>query len=190
MLSAGDGEFVFDVALSPDGTRLVYALFTSGAGGSGSDLMTVTVAPEIGRPSVLVSRDAPSVLLGAPSWAPDGQSLVFEVVGITVRGAPAIRCDQVNADGSGRRPLLEGGRYPALSPDGRTITYVKSLALGDTLWTRPLEGGVEREIVSDADMAAISYPRFAPDGSAIAFAGINLQRRAHRRPARTCCEPT
>ena len=78
--------------------------------------MTVAVAPEISRPSVLVSRETPRAYCSARHrGAPDGQSLVFEVVGITVRGAPAIRCDQVNADGSGRRPLLEDGRCPALS---------------------------------------------------------------------------
>jgi len=57
------------------------------------------------------------------------------------------------------------------------LTYVRSLPLGDTLWTRPLGGGPEREIVSDADMAGISYPRFSPDGSQIAFSGINLAAR-------------
>jgi Tol biopolymer transport system component len=182
LLSVGVSDFVFDVALSPDGTRLVYGYYTTptGAGGGGSDLMIVTVAPEVGQPTLLASRDAPGVLLGAPCWLPDGQSVLFEAIGVTARGMPAVRCERVNADGSDRQQVVDGARFPTLSADGQTLAYVKSLALGDTLWTRPLAGGPEKEIVSDADMAVISYPRFAPDGSLIAFAGINLAAEAPR----------
>src|SRR4051812_11767119 len=118
LLSGAMGEFVFDVTLSPDGTRLVYGLFTSpSSGAGGADLMMLTVVPEVGQPTLLVSRDGPGVLLGAPCWTPDGRAVVFEAVGVTSRGQPAIRADLVNADGSGRQTLVESGRYPAVSPD-------------------------------------------------------------------------
>jgi Tol biopolymer transport system component len=176
VLTVGRGEFVFDVALSPDGTRLAYAYFTTptGTGGGGADIMLVSLTPEAGTPTVLAARDGPGVLLGVPGWAPDGQSLVFEVVGFTAAGQPSIRCDTINVDGSGRRTLVEGARYPTLSPDGSSVAYIKSLPTGDALYVRPLAGGAERQIVSDVEMAGIAYPRYAPDGSLIAFAGINL----------------
>jgi Tol biopolymer transport system component len=176
LVSVGRGEFVFDVALSPDGTRLAYAYFTTptGTGGGGADIMLVSLTPEGSAPTLLAARDGPGVLLGAPGWAPDGQSLVFEVVGFTAAGQPAIHCDTINADGSGRRTIVEAARYPTVAPDGTTVAYVKSSPTGDSLWTRPLAGGAERQIVSDVEMAGISYPRYAPDGGLIAFAGVNL----------------
>jgi Tol biopolymer transport system component len=176
VLTVGRGEFVFDVALSPDGTRLAYAYYTTptGTGGGGADLMLVTLTPEVGTPTLLAARDGPGVLLGVPGWAPDGHSLVFEAIGFSAAGQPTIRCDAIGADGSGRRTLVENARYPTLAPDGESLAYVRSRPTGDALYVRPLAGGAERQIVSDVDMAAISYPRFAPDGSQIAFAGINL----------------
>ncbi len=176
LLTVGRGEFVFDVALSPDGTRLAYAYYTTptGTGGGGADIMLVSLAPEVGTPTLLVARDGPGVLLGVPGWAPDGQSLVFEVVGFSAAGQPTIRCDAINVDGSGRRTLVEGARYPTLSPNGTSLAYVRSLPTGDALYVRALAGGAERQIVSDVEMAGIAYPRYAPDGSLIAFAGINL----------------
>lgn len=45
LLSVGQGQFVFDVALSPDGTQLAYAYYTTppGRGAGGSDIMVVTI---------------------------------------------------------------------------------------------------------------------------------------------------
>lgn len=176
LLSVARGEFVFDVALSPDGKQLAYAYYTTpaGRGGGGSDLMVVTIAPDVGKPKLVATRDGPGVLLGAPSWTPDGQSIAFEAVGLMPTGKASIHCDMVGADGSGRRAVVDGGRYPTVSPDGKILAYVKSQNTGDSLWVRPLGGGQEREIVSDVAMAMISYPRFAPDGSLIAFAGVDL----------------
>lgn len=59
---------------------------------------------------------------------------------------------------------IRGGRYPALSPDGRMLVFGY---LGD-LWTVPSDGGVARRLT-----ASTSYERspvFSPDGKWIAFA--------------------
>jgi Tol biopolymer transport system component len=176
LLTVGLGEFVFDVALSPDGKQLAYAYYTTppGRGGGGSDIMVVTIAPGVGKPRLVATRDGPGVLLGAPGWTPDGQSIVFESVGLMPTGTAAIHCDMVGADGSGRRAIVDGARYPTVSADGKSLAYVKSQNTGDSLWVRPFDGGQEHQIISDVAMAAISYPRFSPDGSLIAFAGVDL----------------
>lgn len=176
LLSVGQGEFVFDVALSPDGKQLAYAYYNRppGRGVGGSDIMVVTIVPDVSKPKLIATRDGPGVLLGAPSWTPDGRSIAFEAVGLMPTGAAAIHCDLVGVDGSARRAIVDSGRYPTVSPDGKSLAYVKSQNSGDSLWIRPLGGGQERQIVPDAAMAAISYPRFAPDGSQIAFAGVDL----------------
>ena len=99
---------------------------------------------------------------------------MFESIGLSPVGVPTFHCDEIEADGSGRRTLIDSARYPTISPDGRSLAYVKSQPTGDSLWVRPSDDGTERQIVSDDAMAGIFYPRFSPDGRQIAFAGVSL----------------
>jgi Tol biopolymer transport system component len=173
VLSLKPGEFVADVALSPDGTRIAFGIFTAGGSGpGGSDIALATVGLGPGEHAVVVPRDRPGMLLAAPSWSPDGAALVFEGVGLDATGKPTIFSDWVAADGSGRRRIADDARFPAFSPDGREIAYVRNRATGDGLYVRALDGGSERELVSETRFVAIVGPCYAPDGSSIAFAGV------------------
>ena len=178
-VSLPPGEFVADVTLSPDGTQVAFGRFSTppGGGTGGSDVMLAPVDGS-GPPRMIAERDAGGTLLAAPYFLPDGSGVLFEVIGLTGAGIPTVRTDLVGVDGAGRRPLIESGRYPTISADGQTLAYVKSLASGDALWTRPLSGGPERQLLSEYDLLLVAFPRFKPDGTMLLLAGVGDSARA------------
>ncbi|MGE3270935.1 MAG: hypothetical protein AB7P40_19435 [Chloroflexota bacterium] len=167
------GEFVADVALSPDGRQVAFGLFTAraGSGPGGSDIV-IAATEAGGQRTMIVPRDRPGTLLAAPYWSPDGASLVFEAVGLDASGKPTISTEWVASDGSGRRTVAMRGRYPSISPDGRRVVYVVARPTGDALYEQPISGGEPREIVPEGEFLVITYPRYSPDGALIAFAGV------------------
>jgi Tol biopolymer transport system component len=183
VVSVGAGEFVTDVAWAPNGSRVVFSRYSArqGEGAGGADLAVVPVPGDGGPPGVLVARDRAGTLLAAPAWAPDGGGLAFENAGYSTSGGLVLRIEWVAADGADRRVLVEGGRNPAISPDGATVAFVKTLSSGDGLWVRPLAGGSERQVVAEYELLAIAFPRFSPDGKQIAFAGIGEPARGPAR---------
>ena len=182
LLSLDGGALTGDAAWSPDGSRTVFSRYTPTGGLGGADLVVVAGRPEAGRPTVLVGRDGDRTLLGSPAWAPGGVGVAFEHVDLSETSRAVERIEWVAADGSGRRTLVEGGRNPTISPDGATLGYVRTGAAGDALASRPFAGGAERRLVAEGELLALAYPRFSPDGSRLAFAGIGeLSRRSGMR---------
>jgi Tol biopolymer transport system component len=173
VLSLQQGEFIADVALSPDRTRIAFGMFTArtGDGPGGSDIVVVPVDTPDQR-TVVVPRDRPGMLLAAPQWSPDGNALVFESVGLSATGQAAVTAEWVSADGSGRRVIAQQARYPSFAPDGRRVVYTRALPTGDALWEVPLDGGEPRQILRDSVLLLIAYPRYSPDGQTIGLAGV------------------
>lgn len=134
---------------------------------------------------------------GSLQWTPDGNTLVFTADSTYRDELSYGRTDlwTVTIDGTVRR-LTRDDRFvhrsPAVSPDGRTIAFVRSYATdhvirekldhgGPTdLWTMPVAGGEPVNLTADWDLQAGS-PMWDPDGRHIWFtAGIGGERHLFR----------
>ena len=160
-------------AWSPDRTQLAISRFGRRPSErvGGSDILVVSASG--GEALPLAEHDLDGALLGAPAWLPDSSGIYYDhlppsgsYAGSQVMFAPI-------GDGSAARPVAVGG-WPAVSPDGRLLVYVRpspqtgylnELVLTDV-------GGVsERVLVPANELVQITSPRFSPDGREIAFVG-------------------
>jgi hypothetical protein len=67
----------------------------------------------------------------------------------------------INADGSGRRLLVDGGRDPIFSPDGKTIAYSRN---GLNLYDLPT--GIPNLVLEDYPLGSSFPPEtYSPDGT-------------------------
>ncbi|HYU17547.1 MAG TPA: hypothetical protein VEQ11_02520 [Chloroflexota bacterium] len=168
-LRLGGSGLVVDVAWSPDRSRFVASRFIrrpeDSVVGVGRDIQVFPA--EGGEPLLTIERDGPRVLLGAPAWARDGQSLYFERQD-AMRPPSEGRIDQAALDSSWRRTVVARANGPAVGPDGSVLLYVRP---GDTdsLVAMRLEDEAYRTVVPENKFLGIAYPRFSPDGSWIAF---------------------
>jgi dipeptidyl aminopeptidase/acylaminoacyl peptidase len=119
---------VTDIALSPDGSRVAFAVqHADRPGAPYTRLWTADVAAKTAAPL------ANGIEGSSPRWAPDGKRLAF--IGRTGEGKSGIVL--INADGSGvqaiadvtgsNHPLPQVGERFTWSPDGRQIAFVSAV---------------------------------------------------------------
>jgi Tol biopolymer transport system component len=146
---------------SPDGTWIAYT----------SHSLTRFPAIRLVRPDgsgdrQLARRNGGTSL----SWTPDARSIVFdeaEVVRFFSRRYDLRAVDVV----SGRvRPLTRGlrAREPDVSPDGRTVVFVRQMGDRGELFTIGLDGRDLRPLTWSAPGTQWGSPRFSPDGDRVA----------------------
>ena len=153
-----DGFPVF----SRDGTRIAFKrLPVENARPDWEDWGDVVVADVDGSHPIVLDPDvhSPSPM----SWSGDGRFLVYSR---TVDGL-----DQVfiaATDGSMRRQVTSGGQDnwgPTLSPDGRTIAFVKS---NTGIFVIQTDGTGERQI-APGPIEQFEFAEWSPDGSTLLY---------------------
>lgn len=79
---------------------------------------------------------------------------------------------------TGENILLGNGYQPRISPDGKTIAYVKYSADAKSfgIWTMDMEGGNQIQI-TDTKKGYASNPCWSPDGSKIAFQAYKKDKK-------------
>ncbi|MFN8525364.1 MAG: hypothetical protein U0821_19885 [Chloroflexota bacterium] len=167
------------VALTADGSRVALSRFAREPGErvGGADILIVGAAG--GQGTVVATHGSDGALLGAPSWTPDGYLILFDSQPPN-GGPPTSRVEYVTTDGAARREVT-GGAWPVLSPDWRTLAFVRtSPKTGDLneLVAVPVEGGAPRVVVPADQFVQIISPRFSPDGQTIAFVGSDTRGEA------------
>lgn len=184
-----------DLAITPDGTQVVYARRTIEGGRYRSRLWRAPISG--GRPEPLTTADASD---SAPAVSPDGRTLLF----VSDRGPQEGGSPQLwtmPMDGGEPTPLtsLAGGAGPGLwSPDGRRIAFVapsgeERFVVGDrddptarritaitwrldgvgvrdqhaSAWIVPARGGVPARLTDPA--FEVSGVAWSPDGTRVGF---------------------
>src|SRR6266498_1998716 len=110
---------------SPDGTRIALSRFGRAPGdrAGGSDILVIPAGG--GEATLVAAHDADGALLGAPAWLPDGSGLFFDH--LPPNGTA--RDTRVMFAPLGRAPsilVFADGGWPAVSPDGRYLAYVRA----------------------------------------------------------------
>ena len=153
---------------SPDGARIAYAfesgLFVVARDGSG--------VRKIAEPGGTVD-----------AWSPDGQTIRFTRTNQATGGQSMW---EVQADGSGLRPLLPGRQMANArwgegqccgkwSPDGRYFFFREAIGSTSALWTVPerhaLRSGAPARLY--AASFAVSDAAITPDGKRLLLLGLN-----------------
>ncbi len=152
---------VRDVRLSPDNKRVAFA--------SGTGIWTLDFDRKT-RTRITFDQQ----VIQEPAWSPDGKTLIFSLQVTT--GGGQVNIQSKAADGSGTEKTLSSEqssyRYPALSPDGKYLTYL--CCEGDkmvSLWARPLNGDAKPVVVvrPPSLQSNVYFYRISPDSRWVAY---------------------
>jgi TolB protein len=139
------------VALSPDGSKIVYRTNASGA----SDIWIVN--SDGSNPQQLTANAGTNV---GPAVSPDGRHILF----LSDRTGVA-HIWQMNIDGSDQKQLTNGNgeERPQFSPDGRWVVY-STIAENSSIWRIPAGGGKPVQLTEKS----AGVPTVSPDGKLVA----------------------
>jgi len=170
--------FTYDVAFSPDGKRVLYAV--SRGLGFGSE---VWLMDRNGRNREQIISD-PAHVIAYPRWSPMGDAIAY--IRMADSNVPFTVGELALADGNGRNervvaPADAGHGYPPVwSPDGRQVAFVARENAGDSAadvaapylesnvyLADAASGGVRA--VTRFDGALTDEPAWSPDGAWLAF---------------------
>jgi Tol biopolymer transport system component len=151
----------------------------------GSDILVVPATGGEALPVAMHAQDGG--LLGALAWNPDSSGVYYDA--LPASGDPMLMqvvYSSLDPSAGGPRVVANGG-WPAVSPDGRLLAYVRpshqSGYLNELVVT-DLTSGSEQILVPLDQMVQITSPRFSPDGAEIAFIGSDMGPQALDGPDR------
>ena len=163
------GAAVTGATWSPDGQRVVFAQFyrRPNERSSGADLMVANADGSSAH--IFAERDAANTVLETPEWMPSGR--VYYAVRRVTNGREAQSIVR-QAEGGEPETLIDNAYDPAVSPDEKTLIYVRSARAGQAMFKKTIgEAGDGCELISDQVFQYLSLPRISPDGKRVALGG-------------------
>ena len=159
----------------PDGKSIAFALtqVPDPKTGFGSDIFTVNLDGSGLR--LLVAHEAENVFYASPKYDPTGTVLYFHrraalIVNNQYQGNEDT-IERLDLKTGKRERLVKDAADPAISPDGRTLVFVRVVnGQIENFWTADANGANARPFFRTKDTFwYIQAPRFSPSGSEIAF---------------------
>ncbi len=126
-----------------------------------------TLLVEVATGKVIPALSEPgeeSIFLG---WAPEGATSIVRVDPLGENRIVLVRPGEAAMETLDLSPFTYD---VVISPDGKQILYALSrgLGFGSEVWVMQRDGSQRRQILTDAT-GIISYPRWSPDGAALAY---------------------
>ncbi len=131
-----------ETAVSPDGSTIAYS---SDKGGYDARLWLVN-ADGSGARTI-----GPTFGAGTPSWSPDGSHIAF--TGDNANG----KVFTIAADGSDLETVVPGGLFPAWSPNGRWLVYLREGAPSGDLERAHIDGTHVLPVVSSDTVPGMGF---------------------------------
>jgi TolB protein len=160
-VTTGNRDFLQHLCWSPDGSKFLVTRIHAGKMG----LWTVSADGKEWK-RLLGENEQPHF---DGHWSPDGKQIVF--VYDVLRGTDGnLQIDVMNADGSGRRPLVPHVAFeesPRWSPDGKLVAWVSTRTKNQEIHVVGADGKDVRRLTGDP--APDNNPSWSPDGKRLAF---------------------
>jgi Tol biopolymer transport system component/predicted Ser/Thr protein kinase len=164
------GTWLWPVGLAASLLLAVAVLFWHGMPGAASDS-----ALQVSRVEMVTNYPGDET---TPAVSPDGSRVAF-----AWRSDQGVRIymtspsgeenpTQMTHDAAAEQSDATADRYPAWSPDGRTVAFVRSRgATSGEIMTMPAEGGAERALrqIRLVYLSASQWLTWSPDGAALVF---------------------
>lgn len=172
-------------ALSPDGAQVVYAYSPEPQGTAGN----IVIGQDIwlydlkaSNAKMVIKRDEPQTFLDEPIFSADGKFIYFSFRTPQRDAKNVVTGEKIGIDrfevATGKRErLTEDARYPAPTPDGKSVVYVGTDASGGTyettlkildLTTKQSKTLLERS----SGFLGYYAPRLSPSGDLIVFSAV------------------
>ncbi len=147
---------------SPDGSMIAYARRTS----DNSQIFVVRVSDGV---STMVTREPNGGTINPGGWTPDGGSIVFATLDLSIPHYSALSLDIATGQ---TKLIVADGSTPELSPDGAWIAF-NSWLKPDPLVRLMLadSSGSERRVLARL-LGTDGYQRWSPDSTQIAYIGF------------------
>jgi Tol biopolymer transport system component/DNA-binding winged helix-turn-helix (wHTH) protein len=141
-------------AFSPDGKKIAYCIFTTGA------VQLWTMDSDGKNQTQSTATDG-----RFPWWFPDGKRIAFLTLGNNHSDFWSVA-----VDGEKEKKLFdfdEDVNAARLSPNGMQVAFTSKKSGTLNLWTISIEGGEPKQLTFDKE--STSFPAWSPDGKWIAF---------------------
>lgn len=147
----------------------------------GASTSDIYMMPNNQGKALIQVTESSSAYEGHPCFSSDGKFLIYDKVSYSYyKSHDFWRLSKIivvqNSEiwlrdlSTGENTLLGNGAQPSLSPDGKSIVFVRysSDAKSCSIWTMDIDGGNLVQ-VTDAKKGFAFHPRYSPDGNKIVF---------------------